>query len=147
MPPPHRALPERVDFLRSTACTAPPNSTPPTAGRRPAPRETLSVPIGVAADGLCALDAHEQAHGPHGLVAGTTGSGKSETLQTYILSLAVAFSPADAAFFLIDYKGGGMANLFAGLPHVQGRSPTCPGRWCAVPWRPSRARYADGSGF
>ena len=84
------------------------------------PWETLSVPIGVAADGLCALDAHEQAHGPHGLVAGTTGSGKSETLQTYILSLAVAFSPADAAFFLIDYKGGGMANLFAGLPHVQG---------------------------
>ncbi len=68
----------------------------------------------------CYLDVHEKYHGPHGLVAGTTGSGKSETLQTYILSLAVNFSPDDVCFFLIDYKGGGMANLFAGLPHLVG---------------------------
>lgn len=66
------------------------------------------------------LDVHEKYHGPHGLVAGTTGSGKSETLQTYILSLAVNFSPEDVAFFLIDFKGGGMANLFADLPHTAG---------------------------
>lgn len=66
------------------------------------------------------LDVHEKYHGPHGLVAGTTGSGKSETLQTYILSLAVNFSPEDVGFFIIDYKGGGMANLFAGLPHMIG---------------------------
>lgn len=67
------------------------------------------------------LDIHEKYHGPHGLVAGTTGSGKSETLQTYILSLAINFSPDDVGFFLIDYKGGGMANLFNGLPHVIGQ--------------------------
>ena len=67
------------------------------------------------------LDVHEKYHGPHGLVAGTTGSGKSETLQTYILSLAVQFSPDDIGFFLIDYKGGGMANLFDGLPHMIGQ--------------------------
>lgn len=68
----------------------------------------------------CYLDIHERYHGPHGLVAGTTGSGKSETLQTYILSLAVNFSPEDVGFFIIDYKGGGMANLFNGLPHLIG---------------------------
>lgn len=67
------------------------------------------------------LDVHEKYHGPHGLVAGTTGSGKSETLQTYILSLAVNYSPDDVAFFIIDYKGGGMANLFDGLPHMAGQ--------------------------
>ena len=66
------------------------------------------------------LDLHEKYHGPHGLVAGTTGSGKSETLQTYMLSLAVEFSPDDVNFFVIDFKGGGMANLFGGLPHMTG---------------------------
>ena len=67
------------------------------------------------------LDVHEKYHGPHGLIAGTTGSGKSETLQTYILSLALNYSPNDIAFFIIDYKGGGMANLFDGLPHMAGQ--------------------------
>ena len=66
------------------------------------------------------LDLHEKFHGPHGLVAGTTGSGKSETLQTYLLSLAINYSPDDIGFFIIDYKGGGMANLFDGLPHMIG---------------------------
>lgn len=69
----------------------------------------------------CYLDIHEKYHGPHGLIAGTTGSGKSETLQTYILSLALNFSPEDVSFFIIDFKGGGMANLFDGLPHMAGQ--------------------------
>lgn len=69
----------------------------------------------------CYLDVHEKYHGPHGLVAGTTGSGKSETLQTYILSLTLNFSPYDVGLFVIDYKGGGMANLFDGLPHMLGQ--------------------------
>lgn len=69
----------------------------------------------------CCLDVHEKYHGPHGLVAGTTGSGKSETLQTYILSLALNFSPEDVSFFIIDFKGGGMANLFSDLPHMAGQ--------------------------
>lgn len=68
----------------------------------------------------CYLDIHEKFHGPHGLIAGTTGSGKSETLQTYILSLAVNFSPEDVSFFIIDFKGGGMANLFEDMPHLAG---------------------------
>lgn len=66
------------------------------------------------------LDIHEKKHGPHGLVAGTTGSGKSETIQTFILSLALNYSPNEVAFIIIDYKGGGMANTFIGLPHIAG---------------------------
>ncbi|MCD8361614.1 MAG: type VII secretion protein EssC [Lachnospiraceae bacterium] len=84
--------------------------------------ESMSVLIGQKAGGAgCYLNIHEKAHGPHGLVAGTTGSGKSETLQTYILSLAASFSPWDVGFFIIDFKGGGMANLFSNLPHMLGQ--------------------------
>lgn len=66
------------------------------------------------------LDIHEKYHSHHGLVAGTTGSGKSETLQTYILSLVLNYHPHEVAFILIDYKGGGMAQSFIGLPHLAG---------------------------
>ena len=83
--------------------------------------QTMAVPLGLRGrDELLMLNLHEKAHGPHGLMAGTTGSGKSETLQSYIASLAVNFHPYEVAFLLIDYKGGGMANLFADLPHLVG---------------------------
>lgn len=78
--------------------------------------------IGKKAGGAeCYLDIHEKYHGPHGLVAGTTGSGKSELIQTFMLSLAINYSPNDIAFFVIDFKGGGMANLFSDLPHMAGQ--------------------------
>ncbi|MDC7292487.1 type VII secretion protein EssC [Butyrivibrio sp. DSM 10294] len=84
--------------------------------------ESMKALVGQKAGGApCYLDIHEKYHGPHGLVAGTTGSGKSETLQTYILSLAINYSPDDVSFFIIDYKGGGMANLFEELPHMIGQ--------------------------
>ena len=84
--------------------------------------ENMRSLVGQKAGGApCYLDIHEKYHGPHGLVAGTTGSGKSETLQTYMLSLALNFSPDDIGFFIIDYKGGGMANLFNKLPHMLGQ--------------------------
>ncbi len=84
--------------------------------------DSMKALIGQKAGGAAwYLDIHEKYHGPHGLIAGTTGSGKSETLQTYILSLALNFSPDDVGFFLIDYKGGGMANLFEKLPHMIGQ--------------------------
>lgn len=83
--------------------------------------KSLAVPLGVREqDNYVELNLHEKAHGPHGLVAGTTGSGKSEIVQSYILSLAVNFHPYEVGFLLIDYKGGGMANLFRSLPHLLG---------------------------
>jgi S-DNA-T family DNA segregation ATPase FtsK/SpoIIIE len=84
-------------------------------------RDSLAAPVGRRAGGeSLMLDLHERAHGPHGLVAGATGSGKSELLQAMVASLAVDFHPHDVAFVLIDFKGGSMSNAFEGLPHLAG---------------------------
>lgn len=85
------------------------------------PTKSLAVPVGVNPFGdLFVLDLHEKYHGPHGLVAGMTGSGKSEFIITYILSLAINYHPEEVSFILIDYKGGGMAKSFENLPHTAG---------------------------
>lgn len=85
------------------------------------PTISLETPIGVDTTGeRFKLDLHEKFHGPHGLIAGMTGSGKSEFIMTFILSLAVNYHPNEVAFILIDYKGGGMANAFTNLPHLAG---------------------------
>lgn len=85
------------------------------------PTKSLSATIGVDKYGEpFKLDLHERAHGPHGLVAGMTGSGKSEFIIAYILSMAVHYHPNEVAFILIDYKGGGMAKSFENLPHTAG---------------------------
>lgn len=86
---------------------------------------SLKAPIGIDENGkIIFLDAHEKFHGPHGLIAGSTGSGKSETLITYILSLAINYHPYDVSFLIIDYKGGGLAGAFKKgeleLPHLVG---------------------------
>jgi S-DNA-T family DNA segregation ATPase FtsK/SpoIIIE len=80
---------------------------------------TTRVPVGVAADGVFSVNL--RADGPHGLIAGTTGAGKSELLRTLIASLAVANRPDEMTFVLIDYKGGGAAfKDCAELPHTAG---------------------------
>ncbi len=87
--------------------------------------KSLAAPIGVMAGGeVFSLDIHEAYHGCHGLVAGTTGSGKSEFLQAFILSLAINYSPKEIAFVLVDFKGGDMMRPFMAkksspaLPHL-----------------------------
>ena len=93
--------------------------------------KSLGAPLGVKRKNKKVyLDISDKssAHGPHGLVAGTTGSGKSELLQTYILSMAVLFHPHDVGFLLIDFKGGGMANQFKDLPHLVGAITNIDGR-------------------
>lgn len=85
--------------------------------------DSLPAAVGVKGGGKqVMLNLHDkierQGHGPHGLMAGMTGSGKSEVIQTLIASLAVTYHPHDVTFMLIDYKGGGMSNTFAKLPHV-----------------------------
>ncbi len=88
---------------------------------------SLQAPVGVDENGnLLVLDLHEKKHGPHGLIAGMTGSGKSEFIITYILSMAVNYRPDEVQFVLIDYKGGGLAGAFENrktkekLPHLIG---------------------------
>ncbi|MEU8800359.1 FtsK/SpoIIIE domain-containing protein [Spirillospora sp. NPDC048819] len=84
---------------------------------------TTRVPIGVGPGGHGPRDPYVidlRADGPHGLIAGTTGAGKSELLQTLIASLAVANRPDEMTFVLIDYKGGAAFKDCARLPHTVG---------------------------
>jgi DNA segregation ATPase FtsK/SpoIIIE, S-DNA-T family len=74
--------------------------------------------IGVSEEGLFSIDLDDD--GPHGLIAGTTGSGKSELLRTLIVSLATGNDPEHLTFVLVDYKGGGALDECARLPHVVG---------------------------
>lgn len=91
------------------------------------PTKSLQVPIGFDKNGdQFKLDLHEKFYGPHGLVAGMTGSGKSELIISYILSMALNYHPYEVQFVLIDYKGGGLAGVFQNsetgmkLPHLAG---------------------------
>ncbi len=86
---------------------------------------SLQAPIGIGKSGeIITLDLHEKYHGPHGLVAGTTGSGKSEFIISFVLSLAVNYHPYEVQVILIDYKGGSLAGAFLSdryqLPHLTG---------------------------
>ncbi|PBC69618.1 S-DNA-T family DNA segregation ATPase FtsK/SpoIIIE [Streptomyces sp. TLI_235] len=86
------------------------------------PRERLSVPIGVAEDGSpVELDIKESAQGgmgPHGMLIGATGSGKSELLRTLVISLAATHSSEVLNFVLVDFKGGATFTGLDALPHT-----------------------------
>ncbi|MEW2521101.1 FtsK/SpoIIIE domain-containing protein [Actinacidiphila alni] len=83
--------------------------------RRPA---TTTFVLGTGYDGPMSLDLVRD--GPHGLVAGTTGSGKSELLQSFVASLAAGNRPDELTFVLVDYKGGSAFRECANLPHTLG---------------------------
>ncbi|HZK06288.1 MAG TPA: FtsK/SpoIIIE domain-containing protein [Actinomycetaceae bacterium] len=80
-----------------------------------APVANLAVELGLGTDGPVVVDL--AAHGPHALVAGTTGAGKSELLTTWVLGLAAQSSPASLALVLVDFKGGAAFGSLANLPH------------------------------
>ncbi len=89
------------------------------ATRRNARRDpSLRAVIGAAAGGDFALDLISD--GPHALVGGTTGAGKSELLQAWILGMASAHGPERVTFLLVDYKGGSAFGECARLPHTVG---------------------------
>lgn len=114
-------IPERITFFDMYQVGRPQDLGAKERWHKNESHKTLAVPLGLRTEHeYVSLNLHEKAHGPHGLVAGTTGSGKSEIIQSYILSLAVNFHPYEVGFLLIDYKGGGMAGLFKNLPHLLG---------------------------
>ena len=80
-------------------------------------RSTLAM-IGESYDGPFGIDIRKD--GPHGLIAGTTGAGKSELLQSLVASLAVANRPDEMTFVLVDYKGGSAFSECVRLPHTVG---------------------------
>ncbi len=77
-----------------------------------------AAPIGVGTDGVFSIDLVSD--GPHALLGGTTGSGKSELLRSLVASLAASASPRDLNFVLVDYKGGSAFDACASLPHTVG---------------------------
>ncbi len=114
-------LPSMITFLQMFGVGKVEHLNALTRWKENDPTKSLEAEVGIdTLGGLFKLDLHEKFHGPHGLVAGMTGSGKSEFIITYILSLAVNYHPEEVAFILIDYKGGGMAKSFERLPHTAG---------------------------
>lgn len=85
-------------------------------------RDRLRVPIGQTEDGtpliLDIKESAQQGMGPHGLIIGATGSGKSEVLRTLVLALAMSHSPEQLNFVLVDFKGGATFAGMADMPHV-----------------------------
>ena len=120
-------IPDKLGFLEMFDVGKVEQLNSPNRWQTSIPMETLRTPVGFGKnEEIQYIDLHEKYHGPHGLIAGMTGSGKSEFIITYILSLAVNYHPYEVQFILIDYKGGGLAGAFenAGsgkkLPHLVG---------------------------
>lgn len=100
---------------REKGSLAPPGDAPAT---EPVHGARLRALVGVAGGVPLPLDL--RADGPHALVGGTTGSGKSEFLQAWVLGLAVEYSPERVTFLLVDYKGGSAFADCVRLPHCVG---------------------------
>ncbi|WP_254150986.1 FtsK/SpoIIIE domain-containing protein [Candidatus Chloroploca mongolica] len=104
--------------------------TPPAAWSKPLPLAWHpDVPIGAGADGVpVCLDLNEGRHGPHGIIAGATGAGKSVLLQTMVAALCATHSPERLQLLLIDFKGGASLMMFEPLPHTAGLVTDLEGR-------------------
>lgn len=89
-----------------------------TGGKAPKGGYSLRAVVGQSAGDAFALDL--RTHGPHALVGGTTGAGKSEFLQSWVLSLAASQSPKRVTFLFVDYKGGSAFARCTELPHCVG---------------------------
>lgn len=114
-------LPVSVSFLQGYGVGSPKEIDLETNWSNARPEVSLAVPVGVRAGGRpFYFDIHEKKHGTQGVVAGMTGSGKTEMVQTWILSMAVHFPPEAVSFVLIDFKGTGLILPFQNLPHLAG---------------------------
>jgi S-DNA-T family DNA segregation ATPase FtsK/SpoIIIE len=111
-------LPHRVRLLDLPAVGLELGEDDDVIGSWPRSRDRLVATLGRTATGPIQVDLCRQ--GPHALIAGTTGSGKSELLQTLIAGLALAHPPDRCSFLLVDYKGGAAFAEAATLPHTVG---------------------------
>lgn len=116
-----KTLPDAVKFMEGYGIQRISDYDIKTAWDNARMDKTMAVPIGIDEHGsIFNFDIMDGKHGVHGLVGGMPGSGKSEMLQSWILSMALNFSPADISFVLIDFKGTGLITPFLSLPHLAG---------------------------
>jgi DNA segregation ATPase FtsK/SpoIIIE, S-DNA-T family len=118
-------IPQQVDFLNlySVRFVEDLHEKITQRWRRPIANGALPYPVPIGQESLAVATTillDEAHHGPHGVLAGTTGSGKSGLLQSLICSLAIEHDPRLATFLLIDFKGGSTFNIFDDLPHTVG---------------------------
>ena len=111
-------LPDRVGLLPLLDLSGPLDAALAERWRATVGTLRMRAVLGVTEHGVFEIDLDDD--GPHSLIAGTTGSGKSELLRTLIASLAVGADPEHLTFALVDYKGGGALDECARLPHVVG---------------------------
>ena len=112
------AIPDMVSLVDLLGGPAILESTEPLLRRWTGRPKHLEAPVGRTADGILTLDIRRD--GPHALVGGTTGSGKSEFLQSWIMAMAATFNPETVNFLLVDYKGGAAFKDCSRLPHSVG---------------------------
>jgi S-DNA-T family DNA segregation ATPase FtsK/SpoIIIE len=105
--PAREELPDGVEFAAIA-------SAPPREERA----SSLAGPLGMGVDGVVSVDLATD--GPHAIVGGTTGSGKSELLLSWMLGLAMHRCPTEVTFLFVDFKGGASFDPLMGLPHCVG---------------------------
>ena len=112
-------LPENVGFFEGMGLTSKEEIYPEKRWGRQKPEDSMAVPIGIDENGRQVIfNIHENGQGPHGLVAGGTGSGKSKMIQSWIGSMGCHFSPEEVNFVLVDFKGESLLTPFKNLPHL-----------------------------
>ena len=111
------AAPDAASWIPARVALGPLLAGSPLADGMPE-RGGLSCPVGVGPGGTIELDL--AGDGPHAILGGTTGSGKSELLRSWVLSLASRRPPGEVQFLLLDFKGGASFSALAGLPHTVG---------------------------
>lgn len=116
-----RTIPNSISFMEGYGLNKIEDYDIHNAWSRAKTSNSFAVPIGIDENGeKFYFDIRDGKHGVHGLVGGMSGSGKSEMLQSWLLSMAMNFSPQDVSFVLIDFKGTGLITPFIGLPHLAG---------------------------
>lgn len=116
-----KEVPSFFTFLNAWGVTRPEELAIADYWRNSLPSESMQVPLGAAAEGVIfSFDDHQDAHGVHGMYVGTNGSGKSSMVRSWVLSMAVRFSPEFVNFVLVDFKGSGLLDGLEKLPHVVG---------------------------
>ncbi|WP_245883007.1 FtsK/SpoIIIE domain-containing protein [Streptomyces hyaluromycini] len=111
-------LPDRISLLPLLGLEHVDGAVVAAHWQKRVPELRVRAALGVTERDLFTVDLDDD--GPHALIAGTTGSGKSELLRTLIASMAADADPEHLTLALIDYKGGGALDECAALPHTVG---------------------------